>query len=135
MDLLYIRKWDGLVDALVSDPSSALTRGIAEFKCPFSKKNVNPSDACDDPGFCGVIEDGKFRLKRNHGYYHQVQLQLYVGMDLYDWCDFCVYTLKGVAVERIYADTEWCIPELESYFDAYMLPEIISPVYKPSYVL
>lgn len=125
-------------DALVFDPSSTLTRGIAEFKCPFSKKNIKPADACDDPGFCCAIRDGKFQLKRNHRYYHQVQLQLYVGMDLYNWCDFCVYTLKGVAVERIYADTEWCnlyIPELESYFDAYMLPEIVNPMYKPSYIL
>jgi hypothetical protein len=71
-------------------------------------------------------------------YYHQVQLQLYVGMDIYFWCDFCVYTLKGVAVERLYLDTDWCnifLPELEGYFDAYMFPEIIDPKLKPSYIL
>jgi hypothetical protein len=59
-------------------------------------------------------------------------------MDIYFWCDFCVYTLKGVAVERLYLDTDWCnifLPELESYFDAYMLPEIIDPTLKPNYIL
>ena len=28
-----------------------------------------------------------------------------------------------------------CIPELESYFNAYMLPEIISPLHKPSNIV
>lgn len=52
--------------------------------------------------------------------------------------DLCVYTTKGVAIERILLDTNWCstaTPELESYFDAYMLPEIVNPMYKPSFVL
>ena len=84
------------------------------------------------------MHGGHLRLKQTHPYYHQVQLQLYVGVDLYAWCDFCVYTTKGVAVERISLDTSWCntaIPELESYFDAYVLPEIVNPMYKPSFVL
>ena len=45
--------------------------------------------------------------------------------------------MKGVAVERIWLDTNWCelcILQLDSYFDAYMLPEIICPKLKPSYV-
>ena len=52
------------------------------------------------------------------------------------WCDFCIYTLKG-ATERIWLDTDWCnthIPELESYYDTYMIPEIISGNLKPSFV-
>ena len=46
-----------------------------------------------------------------------------VGIDLYYWCNFCMYTIKGVAIEQISIDAMWCgtaIPELESYFDAYM---------------
>ena len=35
-------------------------------------------------------------------YFHQVQLRLYVGADLYGWCDFCVYTCKGMSIEQIY---------------------------------
>ena len=125
-------------DAFVDDRTSLLSSGIAEFKCPFSKKDVSPINACSDTNFYCDLHNGTFRLKRNHPYYHQVQLQLFVGADLYDWCDFCVYTTKGVAVERILLDTNWCstaIPELESYFDAYMLPEIVNPMYKPSFVL
>ena len=79
----------------------------------------------------------QLHLKHNHPYYHQAQLQLLVCMDMCHWCDFCIYTLKGVAVERIwlFTDCNECIPELESYFDGYMLLEIISPKLKLSYVL
>ena len=125
-------------DAFVLDPSGTLCNGIAEFKCPFTSKDISPSDACKDSSFYCTIINNRLHLKRDHLYYHQVQLQLFVCMDLCNWCDFCVYTLKGVAVERIFLDTEWCntyIPELESYFDAYMLPEIVCGACKPSYYI
>ena len=82
---------------------------------------------------------GTFHLKRNHNYmyYHQVQLQLYVGSDMFSWCDFCVYTPVDVAVERIYPCKEWqstCIPKLEEYYDKYIILEILDPLYKPSYI-
>ena len=58
-----------------------------------------------------------FIWKKTHTYYHQVQL-------------------KGV--ERLQLDTDLCnvnIPERESVFDAYILPEIIEPRLKPFYIL
>ena len=82
--------------------------------------------------------NGKFCLKHTHQYYHQVQLQLYVSIDVASWCDFGVYTPVGIATERIYPCTGWqskCIPQLEDYFDMHMLPDIVNPLYKPSYVL
>ena len=54
------------------------------------------------------------------------------------FCDFCVYTSVGVVVDRIYLCKEWedvFIPQLENYFDKYMLPEIVSPHHKPPYFL
>ena len=87
-------------DARVTDLYSDLPEGIAEFKCPFSKKDLTLIEACEDPSFYCHYEDG-FYLKRNYPYYHQVQLQLFVGMDKYSWCDFVVYTTKGIAAERI----------------------------------
>ena len=124
-------------DAKVNDPSHELF-GVAEFKCPYSKRDVSPLEACCDPNFYCELVDGHFQLKRTHQYFHQVQLQLYVSRDMYSFCDFCVYTLKNVAVERIYPCKEWedvYIPQLEHYFDHYMLPEILHPLYKPSYFL
>ena len=52
------------------------------------------------------------------------------------WCDFCVFTTKGCMVCRQYLDSEWvkeCIPKLQSYFEEYMLPEIVHKKLKPSY--
>ena len=124
-------------DAQVVDPSCNLV-GIAEFKCPYAKRDQSPYDACTDANFYGELVDGKFQLKRRHIYFHQVQLQLYVSSDQYSFCDFCVYTPVDVAVERIHLSKEWeveYIPKLEDYFDKHVLPEIIDPMYKPSYIL
>lgn len=95
-------------DARVTDPSSQETDGIAEFKCPYSKRELTVEEACADTTFYAEILDEKLHLKRNHIYYHQVQLQLYVGLDLYKWCHFRIYTTKGIMVERISIDPDWC---------------------------
>uniref|UniRef100_A0A1X7V240 YqaJ viral recombinase domain-containing protein n=1 Tax=Amphimedon queenslandica TaxID=400682 RepID=A0A1X7V240_AMPQE len=94
-------------DAWVYDPSVTDTKGIAEFKCPFREADSFIVNACSSPDFCCELVDGKLHLKEGHTYYHQVQLQLYVASDLCKWCDFCIYTKKGVAVQQIYPDKEW----------------------------
>ena len=81
-------------DAFVNNPTYELSSGIAEFKCPSSVKDATPLDACQKPSFYCTVANGKLRLKRQHLYYHQVQLQLYVGMDMYHWCEFCIYTTR-----------------------------------------
>ena len=104
-------------DARVTDPHSDFPDGITEFKCPFSKNEITPREACDDPNFYCYYDRG-LHMKKSHHYYHQVQLQLFVGTDQYDWCDFCVYTPKGLKVERIWLDIEWsekCIKHSGNY--------------------
>ena len=81
--------------------------GILEIKCPFSKWDVTPLEACQDINFYCEAKNSAVTLKKNHAYYHPVQLQLYVGSDLYKWCDFCVYTTKGMSIERILPDPVW----------------------------
>ena len=88
-------------DAFVSDPTHTLSNGIVEFKCPYTKRNEHPLVACDDPNFYCTRVGNSICLNKNHSYYHQVLLQLYVGMDMYSWCDFCIFTLKGVAVQKL----------------------------------
>ena len=48
--------------------------------------------------------------------------------DTAQWCDFCVYTSKGVVVERISPDEHW--QEVD-----HILPELIDPQHKPSHYL
>ena len=62
-------------DARVTDPHCELTEGIAEFKCPYSKREVSLLEACSDSKFYCHYKDGSFCLNDTHKYYHQVQLQ------------------------------------------------------------
>ena len=84
--------------------------------------------------------DSIVQLKKNHNYYHQVQIQLYVckEYDWCEWCDFCIFKCKGISVDRILPDEDWehkYIPELKNYFDENIVPELVSAKYKPAFVL
>ena len=133
------RCWlDATPDAWINDPSVRDTKGIAEFKCPYRETDMSLEEACQGSEFCCSIINGKMQLKRGHSYYHQVQLQLHVASDICSWCDFCIYTTKDIAVERIYADQQWVLtfcPQLDEYYFDHILPELVSQKYKPSYIL
>ena len=49
------------------------------------------------------------------------------------WCDFVVYTSKGINIERIAFDAlfwnDELLPKLKDFYDNCMAPEIISPVH------
>lgn len=49
------------------------------------------------------------------------------------WCDFIVYTKKGLIVERIRFDSEFwnnqLIPKLEEFYTICFVPELVSPVH------
>ena len=79
--------------------------GIIEVKCPSTKSAVTPLDACADPKFfCERVGD-QCILKSNHEYYAQVQGQLAITGA--PWCDFVVYTFKGMSIQRITFDQEF----------------------------
>ena len=121
-------------DGRVYDPSSDQPNGLLEVKCPYTKRAQTPQEACKDAKFYCTIENGKLKLKHNHAYYHQVQLQLHVS-NMFSWCDFRVYTTKGCLVTRISLDENWVRPKLEAYFEECMLKGIICGYLKPSYYL
>ena len=49
--------------------------------------------------------DGKPKLKRTHKYYSQVQGLM--GVTGAKWCDFVVYTSRGMSIERIPFDPQF----------------------------
>ena len=60
----------------------------------------------------------------------QVQGQMGVGGR--PWCDFVVYTKKGISADRVpFIETYWntLFPKLIEIYDSCVLPEIVSPVY------
>ena len=68
-------------------------------------------------------------LKRSHPYYCQVQGQLAIGNR--PWCDFIVYTQKGLSIDRVNFDREFwsnkLYPKLIEFYDNCIAPEIVSP--------
>ena len=49
------------------------------------------------------------------------------------WCDFVVFTKKGISIERVLFDEEYwkdtLLPKLEAFFDNCLGPEIVSPMH------
>ena len=90
-------------DTKLLDYGCSICFGLGEVKYPHTKFHVTPLEACSDSNFfMEKISDTKCRLKRNHPFYTQVQGQM--GVSGAKWCDFIVYTRKGIYVERIAFD-------------------------------
>ena len=68
-------------------------------------------------------KDGKPFLKRGHIYFDQVQGLM--GISGARWCDFIVYTSKGLSVDRIKFDQDYwntLCGKLCDYYFKYFLP-------------
>ena len=79
--------------------------GLVEVKFPYTKFRMSPLEACADVSFFAENVNGKPRLKREHQYFFQIQGQLRnTGAS---WCDFVIYTNKGMSMERITFDPQF----------------------------
>ena len=124
-------------DGIVYDPANMNEPfGFIEIKCPYSQRSVTPEEACSSPGFCSTLKKDPIHgsvlsLRRDHKYFAQVQGQMAVGNR--PWCDFVIFTEKGISVERIpFSRTYWeltLFPKLEKFFDNCLGPEIVSPMH------
>ena len=123
-------------DGAIYDPSSPdKPYGFLEVKCPYTVRDKTPEEACSVPGFCCSIDHTSskkvMKLRENHPYYCQVQGQMAIGQR--PWCDFVVFTNKGISVERIrYNHHFWeneLLPKLINFYDNCIAPEIVSPMH------
>ncbi|XP_066925269.1 uncharacterized protein [Clytia hemisphaerica] len=101
--------------------------GILEVKCPEQFKEIDPKMICNiSPNPLVVKESETFCINRNHSYFDQVQMQL--ALTCQTWCDFVVYTTKGLIIDRVKFDVQhWETLQrriLDFYFK-FILPEII----------
>ncbi len=116
-------------DGLVTDPSCSDNRsGLLEVKNPFGIREETIDGACSNKTFCLEKKGSKYQLKRKHGYYYQVQCQLYCTNE--SWCDFVVRTTKDIHVERIYRDRKWWeiqLTKLNKFYFTALLPELACP--------
>ncbi|XP_070202256.1 uncharacterized protein [Littorina saxatilis] len=114
---------DGLVHCQHCQP----VQGLLEVKCPSVHRNKTPEEACSDSDFCCQLIDGQVRLKENHNYFFQVQGQMGVSGKL--WCDFVIWTLKGMSVERIpFQPDVWVTmkSQLKSFYVNAVVPELFT---------
>ncbi|KAK7485561.1 hypothetical protein BaRGS_00023249 [Batillaria attramentaria] len=95
-------------DSIVTDDAENAL-GLVEVKCPFVLSDSKVEDfehvltKKQQHGFCLQRQsNGTMRLKRNHAYYFQVQMQM--GVMNLDWCDFFVWTPHSYFVERVSFD-------------------------------
>ncbi|XP_035689579.1 uncharacterized protein LOC118424879 [Branchiostoma floridae] len=111
---------DGLVEC------KCCGKGVCEMKCPFTAKDLLPTDLANTRNFCLKKTNDIVHLDRSHAYYYQVQAQMFI-CDV-EYCDFVVWTKKGVFIERILPNAEfWDSATLKSkeFFDKAILPEIV----------
>ena len=107
-------------DANVYDPTSSTPFGFAEIKCPFKYRELTPAQAAANSDFMRRREpDGRLCLKDKHIYTSQIQGQMAIGGR--NWCDFIVYTSKGIYVQRIKFDRQFweseLLPKLCSFYN------------------
>ena len=92
-------------DGLVCENGVA---GLVEVKCPYSCKDLSVVEATNTLSkfFLELSPvTGKFMLKKDHNYYHQVQGQLLItGLS---FCDFVTYCGKSINIEHIFPDLEF----------------------------
>ena len=93
---------------------------------------ITPTDTCATSGFCCTADQntGQLKLKRNHAYFSHVQSHRAIGQR--PWCDFVIYTTKGLSVQRIeYNKKFWeedLLPKFSNFYDHCVGPEIVSPL-------
>ena len=92
-------------DGKVIDNGCSILFGLSEVKCPETNFLVTSLDACSDSNFFLENRNGELKLKRNHKYSSQVRGLLEVTGAR--WCDFVVYTSKGMSIERIPFDDQY----------------------------
>ena len=122
---------DGIVRYIGKD--GEIEYGLLEIKCPYVFRDINPTDIQDckrglsrqqQTTFCCKILEDRLELKKTHKYYYQVQLQIYI-LD-FEWCDFVIWSKRGIHIERIQRNESFIkdmIPKLLKFHHSILLPE------------
>lgn len=104
---------------------------ILEVKCPSSLSDKTVEEAAKKTNYPLKRKVGRpgFELKKNHQYYHQVQMQLYC-CPFAAFCDFVVFHVaKGyLHVERVERDRAWeqeKIPKVENFYKEKVIPRLL----------
>lgn len=87
--------------------------GTLEIKCPFQCKEQSFEKVVEtQSSFCLEKENGFLKLKDNHSYYYQIQLQMKMCQAQY--CDFVVWKESDMFVQRVSIDMEFIDNAIEN---------------------
>ena len=111
---------------LAASPDGVCADRLVEVKCPY-RKEVRESADIKSSGYLPLVmdENRAVRLRENHPYYYQVQLQLYVTK--YQLCDFVVYTPSDmciVTVDRDDAFIEDMVAKMSAFYEEFYKPVV-----------
>ena len=84
-------------DGWVEDNNSPDIHGVVEYKCPYASRDITPIEASKEKNFFCTMDNGQVKLKHNDKYYYQVQGVMAITKRR--WCDFVVWTPKGISIE------------------------------------
>lgn len=105
--------------------------GILEIKCPYNAKDKHISSYCKERNSpIELLNDGSMKLKVDHEYYYQVQMQLFVSS--LKMAHFVVWTNVDLVIINIHADQLfWSTnyPKTIIFFKNVILPEMIGQFY------
>ncbi|XP_070389189.1 uncharacterized protein [Dermacentor albipictus] len=99
--------------------------GLLEIKCPYSAKDALICEIPERQRSYLVVDGNDAKLLRNHHYFKQVMMQMFVCKRNY--CDFVVWTQKDIFIERVMFDKEFCneiVDKCALYFERVLLPEL-----------
>ena len=111
---------DGIVNC------SCCGAGTLEIKCPFRCRHQSFEEAAENHSFCLEKENGTLKLKNDHAYYYQIQLQMKICQVQY--CDFVVWKEEDMFVQRIPIDMEFIDDAMENvqpFTKLAILPELV----------
>ncbi|CAC5382537.1 unnamed protein product [Mytilus coruscus] len=102
-------------------------QGCLEIKCPYKFSEETPINAaCLDKTNFHTENDTPLMKRNDTSYYCQIQCQLAVTKR--KWCDFVLFTFKGVHHERIPFDEQFwsnVLLKLASFYSSYVLPKLL----------
>ncbi|XP_014676996.1 PREDICTED: uncharacterized protein LOC106816868 isoform X2 [Priapulus caudatus] len=109
---------DGIVNC------SCCGEGLIEIKCPYIYRDVTVADATEDSKFCLGAD---MKIKVNHPYYTQMQMQMFVTNMIY--CDLVVWTTLSCHVERVDRDEDFInamVVKLADIWQSAIMPELLT---------
>ena len=100
--------------------------GLIEIKCPKSRVSWTPEALINDDKFYITSDNGTLSLKKDHEYYTQIQVAM--GLSGAQFCDFIVYTFRGLIIIRTNYDEAYFLDimkKINSFYRSYMLPYLV----------